>query len=386
VSLHVRLKEGHTVEVIRRFADDFTATTGIELRLDIVPEGRAHDDLFEAGPDVVTVPFWYLDELVERGALRPVTELVPAHGLGWEQFAPAAVAALTRQGQRWAVPHTLTGGVLSYRTDLLEEIGLDPPATTLDVVRIARSIAAVRADQYGLVGRATAEFSSLETYAGWAWANGIKLLPDRGDPDPAQVEAAVGDLVATLRETGPADLTGRSYAQVGDLMLAGRAAQLFDTSAWGYFFDDPAVSPVAGRIGYTTIRGSTAPAQFLYAEGLGITSWSTRADEAARFLAWRHSPPIVEREVRVVGRVDLPRLDIWDMDWYAADVTRRGLTAYLAVVRRAWEEADMEHVAKRPDFVAQARALMRAIAATVAGRSPDVAAALNRQVRAADRG
>lgn len=365
--LLVRLKEGHTVEVMRRYAADFTARTGIDIRLEVLPEGAAHDAMSVGGerPDVVTVPLWSLDELIDRGGLLPLGELMDNAGVDWDGFAPAAVGALTRDGQRWAVPHTLTGGVLSYRADLFERLGLAAPATTDDVLRAAQAIGRGAPGHHGLVARASVEYSSLETYSGWAWADHTRLIPDRGEPDLAMVRGALDGLVTALRTTGPADLARRSYAEVGDLVLEGRAAQFFDTSAWGFFFENSDISAVAGRMGYTTIRGPRAPAQFLYAEGLGITAWSADPSAAAAFVSWRHSSETLRREVLEVGRLDLPRTDLPGTDWYEEEVARRRLGRYLAVVRRAWEEAETGHLARRPDFVARARELMRTISGAV---------------------
>jgi ABC-type glycerol-3-phosphate transport system substrate-binding protein len=386
MSLRVWLKDGHTVEVVRRSADDFTALTGVDVELHVVPEGEAHDRLLsgEERPDVVTVPYWYLDELAGRDLLRPLDDFVPAGD--WERFPSAAVGALSRGGARWALPHTLTGGMLAYRTDLLEQAGHEPPRTTSQVLTLARELGSSDGPVHGLVARGSVEFSSLETYAGWAWAHGHRLLPRTGEPDPDVLQRAVGDLVETLRDTAPPDLTTRDYGAVGRLMQEGRALFLVDTSAWGFFLEDPTVSRVAGRVGYSVLHGPAAPVQFLYAEGLGITTWCTRPTEAAAFLAWRHSADIVRREVEEVGRLDLPRTDLWDTDWYRHEVRRRLLEDYMAVVRRSWEAADPAHVATRPDFVAQARRIMRSIVAVLERRAPDLTAALAATAPAGDHG
>ena len=379
MSLSVWLKAGHTVEVMRRQSADFTAETGIEVDISVVPEGQAHDHLVSGArrPDVVTVPHWYLDELVDLDVLRPVGDptAMPAHA----RFPTAALSALSRSGSIWAVPHTLTGGVLSYRKDVLEQAGVAPPRTVDDVLSTARALAqtpAVDGALHGLVARASGEFSSLETYSGWAWARGLRVLPDTGSADPDVVEAAVGDLVDVLRATAPADLASRDYAAVGQLVAEGRAAMLFDTSAWAFFFEDPHSSQVAGRMGYTTVAGPHAAAQFLYAEGLGVTAWCPDPGAAAEFIRWRHSQAVVRDEVETFGRLDVPRTDLWDTQWYQESVAARGLEDYLAVVRASWELADVGHVPRRADYVPRAREVMAAIGAVVSGRRRTLADAL----------
>lgn len=378
MSLTVWLKAGHTVEIIRRRSANFTEATGVDVDLVVVPEGEAHDRLLSdvQRPDVVTVPYWYLDELLAHEVLRPVDEGLSAPDLDWASFAPSAVEALSRNGHRWAAPHTLTGGVVSYRADLFGQAGLEPPTTTEDVLGAARKLGSVDGPVHGLVARASGEFSSLETYAGWAWARGVRLLPDVGEPQPEAVEEGVADLVAALRDTAPRDLPTRDYAAVGQLMADGRAAVLFDTSAWAFFLEDRHVSAVAGRMGYTTVTGPVAPAQFLYAEGLGVTGWSRQPAAAARFITWRQSHDVLRSEVEDLGRIDVPRTDLWDTDWFAAALDDRGLAGYMEVVRRSWAESDVTHVSTRPDFVAAARRLMTAISGAVEGRYPSVTAAV----------
>jgi ABC-type glycerol-3-phosphate transport system substrate-binding protein len=378
MSLSVWLKAGHTVEVMRRRSADFTAETGIEVDISVVPEGQAHDHLVSGArrPDVVTVPHWYLEELVGLDVLQPVGDAaVPEQG----RFPAAALAALSRGGSMWAVPHTLTGGVLSYRRDVLEQADVAPPRTVDEVLSTARLL--VQAPQasgvlHGLVARASGEFSSLETYSGWAWARGLRVLPDKGSVDPEVVEAAVGDLVDVLRATAPPDLASRDYAAVGQLVAEGRAAMLFDTSAWAFFFEDPRSSQVAGRMGYTTIDGPHAAAQFLYAEGLGVTAWCPDPAAAAGFIRWRHSDAVVRDEVETFGRLDLPRTDLWDEQWYQETVAARGLSDYLTVVRTSWELADVGHVPRRADYVPRSREIMAAIGDVVSGRRPSLADAL----------
>ena len=379
MALSVWLKAGHTVEVIRRRAQDFTAATGVELDLSVVPEGPAHDHLVSGAhrPDVVTVPHWYLDELASLGVLRPIEEeeAVPSGA----DYPAAARLALSRGGHTWAVPHTLTGGVLSYRSDVLERAGLEPPRTVDEALQVAQAVSSLPRPEgrlHGLVTRASREFSSLETYSGWAWSRGQRLLPDTGMPDPGVLEAAVGDLVAVLRQTAPADLTTRDYAAVGQLVADGMAAMLFDTSAWAFFFEDPRSSQVAGRMGYTTIHGPHAAAQFLYAEGLGVTDWCPDPGAAAAFIRWRHSDAVVREEVETFGRLDVPRTDLWDKDWYQSCIASRALSEYMSVVRCSWELADVAHVPRRTDYVARARELMTAIESVVAGRTTTLTDAL----------
>ncbi|WP_171027220.1 ABC transporter substrate-binding protein [Pseudarthrobacter sp. NamB4] len=368
-TLRVWLKAGHTVEIIRRLLPEFRASTGIEVALELVPEGVAHDALVQGSAlaDVVTVPFWYLEELRAAGNLLPVA--TADVGLDERAFVPDALGALRRGGVLWAVPHTLTGGMLAYRQDAFDAAGLGRPQSLADVLT---ADAVLQERGMGLVARCNGEFSSLETFSGWAAAKSVRLLPDAGDPTFEDLRDGAGDLVQAL-SGGPRDLTALDYAGVGNLVSAGHASHLFDTSAWAFQFEEPG-SPVRGLMGYTTV-GDALPAQFVYAEGLGITA-GCRSEEAARqFIAWRHSEEVLRAEVEGVRRIDIPRADLRERDWYRDFVAAAGLQDCLRAVDKSWSGIDFRHIPLRVDFVGAARRLMSAISGTVSGKYVSLAEA-----------
>lgn len=366
-TLRVWLKAGHTVEIIRRLLPEFRASTGIEVALDVVPEGVAHDALVQGSPpaDVVTVPFWYLEELRTAGTLLPIA--TADVGLDESAFVPDALGALRRDGLLWAVPHTLTGGMLAYRQDVFDATGLGRPQSLADVLA---AHAVLRERGMGLVVRCNAEFSSLETFSGWAAAKGVRLLPDDGDPAFEDLCDGAGDLVEALAG-GSRDLAALDYAGVGNLVSAGSASHLFDTSAWAFQFEDLA-SPVRGLMGYTTV-GDARPAQFVYAEGLGITVGCRNEEAARQFIAWRHSEEVLRAEVEGVRRIDIPRADLRERDWYRNFVATAGLEECLRAVDESWSGIDFRHIPLRADFVEAARRLMDAISGTVSGKYASLA-------------
>lgn len=358
--LRVWLKAGHTVEIIRQMLPQFEAETGIAVDISVVPEAEAHDALISGAsrPDVITAPFWYLDELRDAGIVVPTA--VADLEIQGASFVPLALAALSRGGELYAVPHTLTGGILSYRADQFARLGLEAPRTLRDVHDA--HIALGEHGLHGLVARCDGQFSSLETYAGWAAARMIKLLPNDGLPVVDDLVAALDDVVSLLRPRGR-QLAELDYAGVGELVVHGRAGMIFDTSAWVFRFEDD-VSPVRGRMGYAVI-GAAKPAQFLYAEGLALTAWCAEPDAARRFLRWRHSEEVLRAEVEKIGRIDFPREDLRDREWYTAYVRNRSLSDCLVAIDASWQNGDLHHVALRDDFVPRARELMRVISGVI---------------------
>lgn len=154
--LKVWLKAGHTVAIIDQLRAGFEEATGIELDVRVVPESTAHDRLVAGSerPDVVTVPFWYLDELLARDVLREAVDLDDL------VFPQVPLDALSRDGVRYAVPHTFTGGMLTYRKDVLDGAGIEPPTSPDEVLAAARLLGE---KGWSLAARANRQFSSLET-------------------------------------------------------------------------------------------------------------------------------------------------------------------------------------------------------------------------------
>jgi multiple sugar transport system substrate-binding protein len=365
-SLRVWLKDGYTVEVIRRLGHEFSRKTGIGLDITVVDEVSAHDAFVHAEPaarpDLTTVPFWYLPEYAKRGYIRSLAD-TPIE-IDLDRYHPAAVDAMTVDGEPWAVPHTLIGGMLAIRQDLVDEVGLEAPATPDRALEVTAQLSE-HAGIPGLLVRGAPDFPSFGTYAGWAWAHGVSLLDDA----PEVVAAALTPLVEHLRSYGAADAAELDYVIAGERFLRGEATALFDTTGWGNYIEDPTRSAVAGKVGYRVLRGAHAAAQFFYSEGLAVTAWSGRLEEAASLIAWRHSEPILQREVLEQHRFDHPRLDVrsWEMTTHHGE--QRGMERYLTTLGEAWDAIDPRYFPRREDFAERGRVVASAISAAIAGRT-----------------
>jgi multiple sugar transport system substrate-binding protein len=365
-TLRVWLKDGYTVEVIRRLGHEFARATGIDLDITIVDEVSAHDAFVHTDratrPDLTTVSFWYLPEYAKRGYIRSLADTPTEVDLGG--YHPAAVDAMTVDGEPWAVPHTLIGGMLAIRQDLLDETGLDLPLNVDQALEVTARLAA-HTDMPGLLVRGAPDFPSFGTYAGWAWTHGVSLLDD----PPEVVAEALTPLVDHLRTHGAEDAAELDYVVAGDRFLRGEAAALFDTTGWGNYIEDPERSQVAGKVGYSVLRGEHAAAQFLYSEGMAVTAWSERLEEAAALIDWRHSEAILQREVLEQHRFDHPRTDVRSWEATARHAEERGMHRYLATLGDAWDSIDPRYFPRREDFAERGREVASAISAAIAGRT-----------------
>ncbi len=124
------------LEIMQKMIDeDFTAQTGIEVNLSLMPDQNKLVLANASGdaPDIATginyaIPF----ELGIRGALVDLTE--------FEDFAPIVdryteglLVPSTIEDGIYSLPETRNFYVLYYRTDILEKLGLEKPETMDDV-------------------------------------------------------------------------------------------------------------------------------------------------------------------------------------------------------------------------------------------------------------
>ncbi|MFD2329164.1 extracellular solute-binding protein [Cohnella sp. GCM10020058] len=131
------------VNLIQQLADeDFTAKTGIAVNVNIVPDPQ----LFVLGniagiqPDVAlgvdqTLPV----DLATRGALAKLNDF-PGYEETASQFLPGALRALHYNKADYGLPETQSFNLLVYRTDILDSLGIEPPRTWDDLVKVLPSL------------------------------------------------------------------------------------------------------------------------------------------------------------------------------------------------------------------------------------------------------
>ncbi len=355
--LSLLVKAGHTVEIIRRLAPSFEEERGIELRIEVVTEDQAYDRLASGRdlPDVCTVPYWYLSEMVAAGTL---TALNPDDYPGLSH--PRALDALSSDGKVWAIPHTLTGGTLFTLKESAPMAPALPPQSFDDFLDKWDTVIA-RGSSVAI--RAGSAFSSAETYRGLLHFAGVTSFTGAGRPDVSDMLGPLSAVVDRLRRQKE-PLTSLDYAQMGDLFAQGRASVMFDTSAWATIYAlDEAFS---SRVSYGRL-GQDPPAQFFYAEGLGIASACQNQEAAHSLLAWRHSPDVIREEVTTLNRIDFPRLDIREESWFSDLLDAGANHSVFREVLDSWDAIPANYPISGPGFVTWGRALMAAIADAVDG-------------------
>lgn len=230
-----------------------------------------------SAPDMIEFGNTDLPEYADAGGLADVGPVVSGWAEGADLSADARASA-TYQGTLLAVPWYVGVRALYYRTDILTELGLKPPATLAELGTTARAIHARKPELFGLAVGGKYTYAAMP----FVWANGGELTA----LDSAQARAGLTSYTDLIREDNCppqqcADLTG---SKTVDLFAGGKAAMgilgnfnraAVDASvAKGRY----AVVPLPGRT-----AGSVAPA-FAGGNNLGIMRNAQRPALAADFL------------------------------------------------------------------------------------------------------
>ncbi len=94
-------------------------------------------------PDVVSAVWLHqLVSMAARNGLQPVTDYAERDGITGEEYFPQFWEAWHWNNHLWGLMITANANVIAYRTDLFEEVGLDPdnPPKTLDELDAAAQL------------------------------------------------------------------------------------------------------------------------------------------------------------------------------------------------------------------------------------------------------
>jgi ABC-type glycerol-3-phosphate transport system substrate-binding protein len=376
-TLKLLLKEGYEIEAIQKYKGDFEQATGTTVETEVYDEPTARqkfilDSNSKTGTyDITSVSFWNLPEYHRASYLEPLDAWIAKARDPWldpKAIPKTAMNVMSVDGQLYALPHTIIGGMLFYRKDLFEKHGIKPPQTTADVLSAAKKLKEAEPSISPFTGRGAPTFASLGTWLGWTWGYGAKLYDDNLCPhatDPKFVQG-MSDLLTLMQDYGPEDAASLTFTQAGEKFSSGNAAMMFDTTGFGGIFEDPELSKVAGKVGFSLPKGPAGnPLQWTYLEGLGISAYSQNKDLAWLFLQWRMSNETTRKEALELGRYDVPNLNVLHSDEYAKLTKKKGVSDYTEKLPQAWENITLEHWPFVPEFAKIGDTFMQQVSSAI---------------------
>jgi multiple sugar transport system substrate-binding protein len=384
------------VASVQRHVAEFSERTQIAVDIQIVDsdsyfsnaiqprlaEGSA--DVFMSGP----VLLW---EHVGAGLVQPLDEFAAAASEDWRQddFIPSLLAA-----NRWTgkfgdplgtgplleIPVNCESYNLTYVPEHLERHGLEVPttwdayfATAEELVR--RSGGPVRG--FGQRGR-EAWHTMYTGYATQIWSCGGRDFGDdlRCAIARPEVVAPTERFVEALRAAGPPSWTEQRWYELALDFAAGEYGLIVDSDHYVAIFEDPALSPLAGKIGYAPPPAGPGGAIVpnLWTWSLVMNARSRNQAAAWRFIEWASSPEFLLRSV-FEGNMNPTRASVWDDPRLAEHVS--GWGDFAAVSRELVERRARVVVTPATNYIAVGERWVAALRAAYAG-TEGVAEALER--------
>lgn len=159
----------------------FTEQTGAELNVEYVQWADAHDRFVTsiAGnttPDVAETGTTWTAEFADAGALYPIGEQVAAANLD-DDLVEGLVESGTYDGELYGMPWYAGVRSLVYRSDILEELGLEPPTNWQEIVEVGNAIKAAYPEMIPFAVSGDAEFGVYP----WVWGAGGNVSEQEGD-------------------------------------------------------------------------------------------------------------------------------------------------------------------------------------------------------------
>ena len=120
--------------ILKQMIDDmFTSETGIGVNLQLVQGSLIQAIAAGRNPDVINTDRATPMNLAIRGALVDLRQFEDFDEFVAANFTDTAITAYTLEDAVYALPETQTFSMMFYRTDILDEFGLEPPETWDDL-------------------------------------------------------------------------------------------------------------------------------------------------------------------------------------------------------------------------------------------------------------
>jgi len=266
-------------EPLQRRAPEFEALTGAKVNVTIVPFSDLYQKVLtdmatgtNAFDGYVFAPQWMVD-YIEPGYLEVLTDRIAGdEALEWDDVGPFfRDFSSTYKGDIYTIPLDGDFQMVYYRTDVLEELGMEPPTTWDDYLAIAEAAQGMdmngdgEGDYGSCIGKKRNEqgYWFIMSIAGGmlqtqGTSQGAFFNTDDFTPlvDNAAFRKGLEIYKATL-PFGPPDELNIGVGDTRGLVTSGRCALTVDWGDIGTLAIDPEASVVQDKIGAIILPGYT---------------------------------------------------------------------------------------------------------------------------------
>ncbi len=290
--LRVLLANHMWTTAITPHLSEFEEMTGIKLNVEEYSEDQLSQklaiELAAQSKDLdvfMTRPLQEVKQMIANGWLLDVTALMEEPEMDKEDFFQATRDLYTNDGMYYGVPLVTEREILYYRTDLLEEAGIEVPTTLEELRDAAEALTDVDAGIFGIVSRGLTA-AAVTQFSGYLYSMGGDWMDEDGNaalntPEAISAFKFYGDL---LRDFGPPGVTSMHWQQCAALYAAGKVAMYTEADAIFNNAVNSEESVVADKTGYALFPGDSF--YNVPSWGISVGAFTQKADAAMAFIEW----------------------------------------------------------------------------------------------------
>ncbi|WP_420586698.1 ABC transporter substrate-binding protein [Ruegeria sp.] len=300
------------------YTDKFTEATGIDVEWVTLEENvlrqRVTTDITTKGGqfDIMTIGMYETPIWGANGWLVPLEGMSAEYDV--DDILPAMRNGLSNDGTLYAAPFYGESSMVMYRTDLMEQAGLEmPDAPTWQFIREAAAAMTDRDnDINGICLRGKAgwgEGGAFITVTGNSF--GARWFDENWKPqfDQPEWNQALTFFVDMMNESGPAGYATNGFNENLSLFQQGKCGMWIDATVAASFVTNPDDSTVADKVGFALApnsEGVDKRANWLWAWALAIPAGTQQEDAAKQFIEWATSKDYIELVAENEGWANVP--------------------------------------------------------------------------------
>jgi sorbitol/mannitol transport system substrate-binding protein len=281
-------------------AENFTKQTGIAVKFTILPENElrdkvTHDIANQGGQyDIATVGAYEVPIWAKKGWLRELSTYTAADR-EYDQadlLKPMVSSVTGEDGKMYAAPFYGESSFLMYNKEMFKAKGLTMPErpTWTKVADLAAKLDDKAEGVAGIClrglpgwGEALAPLTTVVNTFGGTWFE-ADWTPKVNAPE---FTAAAKFYVDLVRKHGEPGASQAGFTECLNTFSHGKAAMWYDATSAAGTLEDPAVSKVAGKVGYAYAPvEKTQSSGWLWTWAWAMPKTTKKADNAWKFMSW----------------------------------------------------------------------------------------------------
>ncbi|ROU01072.1 ABC transporter substrate-binding protein [Histidinibacterium lentulum] len=300
------------------YTDLFTEETGIGVEWVTLEENvlrqRVTTDITTNGGqfDIMTIGMYETPIWGANGWLVPLDDLSEEYDV--DDILPAMRGGLSHDGTLYAAPFYGESSMVMYRTDLMEQAGLEmPDAPTWQFIRqAAEAMTDPENEVYGICLRGKpgwGEGGAFITVAGNSFGARWFDQDWNAQFDQPEWEEALTFFVELMNDFGPPGYATNGFNENLSLFQQGRCGMWIDATVAASFVTNPADSSVADSVGFAlapNADGVEKRSNWLWAWALAIPAGTQKEDAAKQFIEWATSKDYIELVAENEGWANVP--------------------------------------------------------------------------------